>query len=187
MRLHISIFLAIACLTLAACGRAADTSAEIERIKKDAQAAYPNDPLSAAKKANVDLSRLAMPSSADNKPQLAASAFLGYYWKGVYGFPTYCQQQGEALPEFTRNYISVNRPWHDAASKFPGMPTFDAQAKARAFKQAQEEIMSVAKGKMTSTREICAMLEGNAATVVERMKFSAVAPELYKQLLSKHE
>jgi hypothetical protein len=175
----------MACLAYAACSSAADTSVEIGRIKKEAQAAHPNDAISATKKANEDLSRMAIPATANNKPQLAASAFLGYYWKNFYGIPTFCKQQGKALPVFSRKFISVSKPWHDAALKFPGMPTFDAHAKTRSLEQAREELTKVAEGKKTSIHEICTMLEENAATAVEQMKFSVVAPELHKQLLGK--
>jgi hypothetical protein len=172
-------------LVCAACNRHSDVSAEIARIKMEAQVAHPNDPLSEAKKVNEDLFRLAVPLTANNKPQLAAAVFLGYYRKNVYVLPTLCQEQGVALQAFTRSFISVNKPWFDAASKFPNMPLVDAQVVARSFYEARAELAKVAERRKISLGDTCAMLEENAETVAERMKFSAIAPELHEQLLGK--
>jgi hypothetical protein len=133
------------------------------------------------------LSDLAVPAAANNKSQLAAAAFLGYYRKNVYGIAAVCKQHGVTLQAFTRSFISVSRLWFDAASKFPGMPVFDARLEARSVDQGREELARIAEMKSISVADACAMLEQNAETIVDQMKFSAVAPKLHEQLLGKQQ
>lgn len=57
---------------------------EMERIKSEAIAAHPTDPVAAARAANAALERRALGSHSVQPREIAALVFLGYYSKNVH-------------------------------------------------------------------------------------------------------
>jgi hypothetical protein len=63
------------------------------------------------------------------------------------------------------------------------MPVFDARQEARSVDQGREELARIAETRSISAADACVLLEENAETVVDKIKFSAVMPKLHEQLL----
>src|SRR6266480_400279 len=86
---------ALACISI--CSHADDSTIDIDRIKADAAAAHPTDPVAASKAANKALERRIQQISktkndAAAAKELAALAFLGYYTKNVFEIPSVCKE-----------------------------------------------------------------------------------------------
>lgn len=159
----------------------------IDRIKAEAYAKHPNDPIEGAKAANRALEQSAIPTAAPEPIQrkTAAIAFLSYYTKNTTGWRAACTEQGVALESYVREFTRVHQPQLVASSVLVG----DAAGTIKQFKldfvsRSRQELNDVAAKKGISLREVCEIIERGAVTATDASHFSKVFPSMNALLIS---
>lgn len=115
--------------------------------------------------------------------QMATEAFLKYYMKHTYGFPTVCSENGVPMDGYLKAASAAHQRGYDVSKKALDTPGLDAKLKTWAVPYARKELGLNAQEEKTSINEVCTFMERNAAIVARGMAFEKVEPGHYQILM----
>jgi len=161
--------LAIVATAVLACSACTpDNSAEIERVKAEARAKHPNDPVAAEKAGNDAIFRhLEQQKLSQTPEQIAAQVFLGYYTKYFYGLPAVCAEQGVKLQAFPQAFATVSRSPYEAARHLVNATDIIEHVRPSSANSARPELIRLSQSANTSLADACAFIETNASSSAE--------------------
>jgi hypothetical protein len=177
--MSLAIVGALACTT--SCSRADD--AAIDRIRSEAAAAHPSDPVAATRAANEALERRAEGSTALNPKEVAAHTFLGYYTKNSLETPSVCKEYGVNLGAFASAFVEANRVPFEAASALVDAKSIIERARMKANINARSELERFAAAEKTDVRGACSFIQKHSLEMADGTKFANIMPRLYVQLV----
>jgi hypothetical protein len=157
--------------------------AEVERIKAEAIAAYPKDPVAAAKAANTALEQRALSVHSIQPREIAALVFLGYYSKNEYEIPSVCKEQAVDLTAFANAFAEANRSSLEAASHVVDSKALIDRARPSANKNARAELGRFASAQQTDLKGACSFIEEHSVKMANGAKFANIMPTIYEQLV----
>jgi hypothetical protein len=179
-----SLFVVGVLVIFAACSRARESNAEVDRIKAEAMAENPTDPLAATKAANEALELKALQTAQPTNPQeVAALVFLGYYAKNVLHIPSVCNENGVNIETFTTAFVETNKMPFEAAAAIVDPNFFIARARPSASKNARVELERFASVQKTDLRGACSFIKEHALEMASGAKFAIIMPKVYAQLI----
>jgi len=177
---------ALACISV--CSLADDSTIDIDRIKADAAAAHPTDPVAATKAANEALERrLQQISKTKNDAaaakELAAIAFLGYYMKNVFEIPSVCKEYGVDINNYSVAFAEANRIPYKAAASVVNVKPLIEQDKVSTHAYARSELQRLATSQKATLQGACYIIQAQAQKIAEGAKAASIMPKIYAQLL----
>lgn len=184
MSLRILFLIAVAATFAGASSRAADSTAEIDRIKAEAWAAHPGDPEAGAQAVSEALERWAL-SQGGNAKVNAARVFLGFHTKHVFELPAVCSDQGVDIAAFVGAFKRAHQAEFSAAASLVDVDASIERARPSARKNAYADLDQLARLGRTDIKGVCGFINANAQEFVDNMQFGQMMPRIREQLVGR--
>jgi len=145
----------------------------------------PNTPaqLATTNAAQSELAKMLSTTDGRKKKELAAGAFLGYYYKHVDGYANYCLSRGVSIPNFVSTFSASHVLAYKQASRFLSVGDIRSAVAENAQKHAAASIEDAARGYKITPAELCKAFDSDASNLVPHIHASRIIPEVYAALL----
>ena len=168
----------------------AHVAAYWDKMRTEAVKEKPDQPIGEAmeEKAKKDATAQLKALSGDKKVQSAANMYVGFFLMNTKAMPTFCKEQGVAIPAWTAAFEKVNATETARARQIHARTGFDedrfyALIVDQYKKLVADDMHDIAATNKISLKDACKRLQDHADDLAADMSLSNVQPDVYKALM----